>query len=186
MSKKAIGLTEAGIMLADITADGAAPAADKYAALGKTYKDTATLETEEGETVACECEEMDDPEDEILIPGKTTLKFSTSDLDPESCHKAFGGTLSADKRTWDAPDSFIPKEVAVKFTTKSGLLVEIARAKMSTRINWAIKKDGYGLLEHSLTVLTPKVAGAKKLSVTDTTIPEPEPANFAAPKSATK
>lgn len=176
MSKKAIGLTEAGITLADIPADGSVPAADKFAALGKTYKDTATLETEEGETVACECEEMDDPEDEIFIPGKTTLKFSTSDLDPESCHKAFGGTLSADKRTWDAPEAFTSKEVAVKFTTKSGLQVEIGRAKMSTRINWAIKKDGYGLLEHSLTVLTPKASGVKKMTVTDTTIQEPNPA----------
>lgn len=82
----------------DMTEDGAIPAEDKFKALGKTYKDTATLETEEGETVACECEEDDDPEDEIYIPGGTTLKYSTSDLDPESCYKALGGELSVDKR----------------------------------------------------------------------------------------
>lgn len=170
MVKKAIGLNEDGIMIAAIPADGSVPAENAYAALGKTYKDTATLETAEGETVACECEEMDEPEDEIYIPGATTLKFSTSDLDPETCYKAFGGTLSEDKKTWDAPQSFTSKEVAVKFTTKSGLEVAIGRAKMSTRLNWAIKRNGYGLLEHSLTVLTPKAAGVKKMSVTDTTI----------------
>ena len=54
MIKKAIGLNEEGILLADMTEDGAIPAKDKFKALGKTYKDTATLETEEGETVACE------------------------------------------------------------------------------------------------------------------------------------
>lgn len=113
---------------------------------------------------------MDEPEDEIYIPGATTLKFSTSDLDPETCYKAFGGTLSEDKKTWDAPQNFTSKEVAVKFTTKSGLEVAIGRAKMSTRLNWAIKRNGYGLLEHSLTVLTPKAAGVKKMSVTDTTV----------------
>ncbi|WP_298063680.1 hypothetical protein [uncultured Rikenella sp.] len=170
MVKKAIGLNEAGILIAALPADGTAPAENAYAALGKTYKDTATLETAEGETVACECEEMDEPEDEIYIPGTTTLKFSTSDLDPETCFMAFGGTLSEDKKTWEAPQSFSSKEVAVRFTTRSGLEVNIGRAKMSTRINWAIKRDGYGLLEHSLTVLTPKVAGVKKMSVTDTTI----------------
>jgi hypothetical protein len=175
MVKKAIGLNEEGILIAAIPADGSAPAQEAYAALGKTYKDTATLEMAEGETVACECEEMDDPEDEIYIPGATTLKFSTSDLDPESCHKAFGGTLSADKKSWEAPETFTSREVAVRFTTRSGLEVNIGRAKLSTRINWAIKRNGYGLLEHTVKVLTPKTAGVKKMTVTDTTIlNEPE------------
>ena len=157
MIKKAIGLNEEGILLADMTEDGAIPAEDKFKALGKTYKDTATLETEEGETVACECEEDDDPEDEIYIPGGTTRKYSTSD-----------------KKTWGAPDSFRPKDVFVKYTTKSGLQVTINRAKMYTRINWAIKKNGYGLLEHTLKVLKPKAAGVKKMQVVDTSITESE------------
>lgn len=174
MIKKAIGLDENGILLADMTDAGTIPTDEgAFAALGKTYKDTATLETEEGETVACECEEDDDPEDEIYIPGATTLKYSTSDLDPESCHKAFGGDLSADKKTWSAPDSFRPKEVFVKFSTKSGLQVVIGRAKMFTRMNWAIKKNGYGLLEHTIKVLKPKAAGVKKMQVIDTTVAEP-------------
>ena len=33
---------------------------------------------------------------------------------------------------------------------------------MYTRINWAIKKNGYGLLEHTLKVLKPKAAGVKE------------------------
>ncbi len=167
MSKKAIGLTEEGILLAPLSGE-ALPAESDYFSLGKTYKDTATLETAEGETVSCECEELDDPEEETYIPGKTTLKFSTSDLDPASCHKAFGGTLSEDGSRWEAPDSIAPREVAVRFTTKSGLRMEIARAKIFSRINWAIKKDGYGLLEHTLTVLAPKTAGVKKMTIVDT------------------
>lgn len=169
MTKKAIGLNEEGILLADMTADGAVPAKEKFKSLGKTYKDTATLETAEGETVPCDCEEDDDPEDEIYIPGGTTLKYSTSDLDPESCHRALGGDLDEAKKEWSAPVSFRPKEVFVKYTTKSGLKVVVGRAKMYTRINWAIKKNGYGLLEHTLKVLTPKAAGVKKMQVIDTT-----------------
>lgn len=169
MSKKAIGLTEEGIQIAELAAGGAAPAEGSFAALGKTYKDTATLETEEGDTISCDCEELNDPEDEIYLPGKTTLKYSTSDLDPEICHKVFGGTLSEDKSSWDAPTDIAAKEVAVRFTTKTGLKVTIGRAKMFTRINWAIKKDGYGLLEHTLTVLTPQAEGVKKMSIEDTT-----------------
>ncbi len=168
MSKKAIGLTETGIEIAPWKGD-TAPEDGDYISLGKTYKDTATLESAEGETVSCECEELDDPEEETYIAGKTTLKFSTSDLDPESCHKVFGGTLAENKGKWDAPNSIAPQEVAVRFTTKSGLKVEIGRAKMFSRINWAIKKDGYGLLEHTLTVLAPK-SGGKKMSITDTAI----------------
>lgn len=165
MNKKAIGLSEEGILLADMNLTGQIPDDEDFASLGKTYKDTATLETAEGETVACECEEDDDPEDEIYIPGATTLKYSTSDLDPESCYQAFGGKLSADKKTWEAPDSFRPKEVFVKFKTKSGLLVTIGRAKLSTRMNWAIKKNGYGLLEHTLKVLKPFAENVPKMQV---------------------
>lgn len=150
MSKKAIGITEKGIELG-FYKDDAAPAEVDYISIGKVYKDTAVLETAEGETVSCECEELDDPEDEAYIPGKTTLKYSTSDLDPATCHKVFGGTLAAGK--WVAPASFKPCTVAVRFTSKSGIKVQIAKGKMSSRINWAIKKNGYGLLEHTITKL---------------------------------
>ena len=51
MIKKAIGLNEEGILLADMNEDGAITAEDKFKALGKTYKDTAILETDDGDTV---------------------------------------------------------------------------------------------------------------------------------------
>lgn len=175
MSKKAIGLTEEGIQLAPLTG-GALPAESDYFSLGKTYKETATLEMAEGETISCECEELDDPEEETYIPGRTTLKFSTSDLDPQSCHRAFGGTLSEDGSRWEAPDTIAPREVAVRFTTKSGLRMEIARAKLFSRINWAIRKNGYGLLEHTLTVLAPRVPGARKMTIADVSQSAVEPA----------
>lgn len=161
--KKAIGLNEDGIRLADLEGLTAAPEESAYYTLGNTYKDSASMVTEEGETIECECEEFDDPEDEINLPGSTTLKFSTSDLDPESCFKAFGGELSDDKKTWTAPTNFKSKEVAVKFTTRTGQKMLIGRAKMTSRMNWEIKKNGYGLIEHSLKVLTPTIDGMKKM-----------------------
>ncbi|MEG2760162.1 MAG: hypothetical protein RR921_02375 [Mucinivorans sp.] len=151
MSKKAIGLSEEGILIGFYTDAGAAPATATLAAFGKTYKDTAILETTEGEPVTCDCEESDDPEESDVIPGKTTLKYSTSDLDPESCKRVFGGVVTAGK--WVAPSKFAARTVAVKFTTASGKVVEITKGKLTTRINWAIKKNGYGLLEHTITKL---------------------------------
>lgn len=165
ITKKAIGLTEKGIEIGFYKEDGTAPAEADYVSLGKVYKDTAVLETAEGEVVECICEEMDDPEDEHTLPGKTTLKYSTSDLDPTTCKTAFGGTLAAGK--WTAPAKIISKTVALRFETLSGLKVAMTKMKLSTRINWAIKKNGYGLLEHSLT----KIGG--DLSITQ---PTDEPA----------
>ncbi len=170
MGKKAIGLSEEGILLADMTADGAIPADATFKSLGKTYKDTAEMVTEEGETIPCDSEENDDPEDEIFIPGATTLKFSTSDLDPESCHKTLGGTISESKDKWTAPNSFASKEVFVRFTTRTGLKVTVGRAKLYSRMNWAIKKNGYGLLEHKLRIMTPKASETPKITIEDTTV----------------
>lgn len=148
MATKAIGIDASGIQ---ISTDGGTT----YAALGKTYKDSASLTMEEGEVIACESEEDFEPEMEIVAPGAMTLKFSTSDLDPAACQAAFGGTLSADKATWSAPENFEPKEVAVKFKTRSGLEVAIPRGKMSTLMNWEIKRNGFGLLDHTIKILKP-------------------------------
>lgn len=168
-TKKAVGLNADGIRLADLEGLDAAPQESAYYTLGKTYKDTASLVTEEGEVVECNNEEDDDPEDEINLPGTTTLKWSTSDLDPESCHKAFGGELSDDKNEWTPPEQFKAREEAIQYTTRTGLKVTIGRAKVATRMNWEIKKNGYGLLEHTAKLLTPKIAGMKKMKISRVT-----------------
>lgn len=155
MATKAIGIDAAGIQ---ISTDGTI-----YAALGKTYKDSASLTMEEGEVIACESEEDFEPETEIVAPGAMTLKFSTSDLDPEACHAAFGGTLTEDKATWNAPEEFEHKDVFVKFKTRSGLEVTIPRGKMSTLMNWEIKRNGFGLLDHTIRILKP--AEGSRISV---------------------
>lgn len=176
MNKKAVGLNEKGIEIGLYKQDGTAPVEADFKTWGKCYKDTATLETAEGETVSCECEEDDDPEDEIYIPGATTLKFSTSDLDPATCHEVFGGTLVEGE--WTAPDRFEPKMASVRFTTRTGKKVLLAKVKIATRINWAIKKNGYGLLEHTCK----KLAG--KFSIAETAQDQPVVQQAMAPMSA--
>lgn len=157
MSKKAFGLSELGVQIALMGADGAAPAQDAYVSLGKCFKDTATLEEAEGETIVCECEEMDDPEDERTTKGKTTLKYSTTDLDPDSCAKIFGGTVSGEdgEKKWVAPSMLENKVVAVRFATKTGLQVSFAKMRLRSRFVWKISKTGYGQIEHTLTALSP-------------------------------
>lgn len=160
MGKKAIGLSEEGIEIAVLDATGVAKE-ENYVSLGKCFKDTAVLDQAEGEVVACQCEESDFPEEEQYNKGLTTLKFSTSDLDPQSCHQIFGGTLTGEPgaQKWTSPEGLNAQTVAVRFSTKSGLKVSFAKMKLRSRINWAIKKNGYGLLEHTLTALSPISVG---------------------------
>ena len=153
MGKKAFGLNEEGIQLA-FYEDDELPSSPSWDKLGTVYKDTAVMQDEEGEEVVCECEDFDTPEDVQSLPGRSTLAFSTSDLDPATCYKAFGGTLSSDKKTWTAPKAYKSRLVAFKFTTRSGLQVAVAKALLKTRMNWSISKSGYGLLEHTLSVIT--------------------------------
>lgn len=157
MSKKAFGLSEEGIEIAVLSAAGTPPTDEEFVSLGKCYKDTATLEEAEAESVLCECEESDDPEDEQTVKGKTTLKYSTSDLDPATCALVFGGatTGEAGAKKWTAPSALANKLVAVRFTTKTGLKVSFAKMKLRSRFNWKVSKTGYGLLEHTLTALSP-------------------------------
>lgn len=164
MSKKAIGLNEFGIKFGFYGADGAKPATCTES-LGTVFKDTAVLEQAEGEQIFCECEEFEDPEEISIIQGKTTLKFSTSDFDAATCKKIYGGEITEGK--WKSPKIYAPKIVCLEFTTKSGIKVEIERAMLITRMNWAIKKNGYGLLEHTITKLGTPASTDGGLSITD-------------------
>lgn len=160
MSKKVIGLDENGIKLGFYTEAGEAPAACNVS-LGKVYLGTAVMEEAEGEEIICECEESDDPEDYDYIKGKTTLLYSTSDLDAAACKQVYGGEIV--DGMWKEPLKYEPKLVKVEFTTKRGIKVVIEKGRLITRMNMKVSKKEYGLLEHKIIKLSTGAAGALQI-----------------------
>lgn len=170
MGKKAIGLSEEGVLIALLESPEVAPTEESFVSIGKTFKDTAIYEETEGETVSCESEEDDEPEDEIYFKGADTLKYATSDYDPQACHKIFGGEIDAKKKRWTAPSTVVTKYVAAKFKTRTGLELQHDLWVMRSRMVLDVKKSGYAKIEHTLKKLKVRAAGAKSWGVDDTSI----------------
>lgn len=167
---KSIGLDENGVQIAFLEGRTIQPTDQDCTSLGNVYKDTCYVKDAEPNSVPCECEEFDEPEDEFSIPGARTVEFETSDMDPEACYKIWGGTLSANKDQWDEPDVLKSREVAVKFTSRTGLRTMIGRGKLTSWRDQKLSKSEYGRIKHRIKVMKPKIAGVKKYSVINTTI----------------
>lgn len=159
MSKKVIGLDENGIKLG-FYVDDAEPAACNVS-LGKVYLGTAAMEEAEGEEIVCECEESDDPEDYNYIKGKTTLAFSTTDLDANACKQAFGGEIV--EGMWKEPLKYETRLVKVEFTSKQGIKVVIPKGRLISRMNMKLSKKEYAVLEHKIIKLSTGAAGALQI-----------------------
>lgn len=167
---KSIGLNEEGILLGDLEGKTSQPTKEEMYCLGKVYKDSCTLKDAEPTVVSCECEEFDEPEDEMSIAGATTLEFETTEQDPEACYRVWGGVLSADKREWDAPEVLASKEVCVQFTSRTGIQTNIGRGRLKSWRDGKQSKTEYARIKHRLTVLKPKIAGVAKYRVINTNI----------------
>ncbi len=76
----------------DIESDGGV--ATSFAALGRTFKDTASITQEDAETFEFECEEEDEPIASVLVKkGVTTIKWELVDWDASVLQKLFGGSV---------------------------------------------------------------------------------------------
>ena len=154
----ALGLSK--IEVADIDpATGLAKG--EYSTLGKTYENTCKLTEDDPEETEFYCEEEDDPQETISKRGKTKLAFST----------IFGGTYTEKTGEapafWESPDQLVEVEKYVKITPRIGGVVEIRRLKMRAKVNADYSKKGLFLVEVSGTVMTPLVAGVKRMKYSD-------------------
>lgn len=136
------------------------------AALGYTYQDTCKMTQEDPETTDFYAEEVEDPVASTSRAGKTTFEFSLMDPSPETMAQLMGGTAGksspekAENDKWDAPDKTPNIEQAITITPEQGLKFDIARAKISAKINAEFSKKGILLIDVKATVLKPS-AGAK-------------------------
>lgn len=157
--KRILGVGQ--IAVGDIAADGGV--ATTFAPLGVTYKDTAELMQEEGEDIIHECEELDDPIENIPTKGKTTIKWSIVDFTPEVLIKVLGGSKSGTTPNfkWEAPDAATVIEKSVEITDKRGSKITFPRVSIKAAINYKLAKSGIAQVVITGTVLQPTKTSTK-------------------------
>jgi hypothetical protein len=160
---RTLGLTK--IEISDIAVDGGL--GTTFAALGKTYKDTADLQGADPAVFEHYSEESDDPEEIVETKGKVTIKWSIMDSDADTLVKVLGGTSSgtAPNKTWSDGNSAPSIEKSIKITPKVGKVVSIVRAKIVAKPNYKLSKNGIFLVDITATVLTPTKAATASWTV---------------------
>jgi hypothetical protein len=134
------------------------------ATLGYTFQDTCKLTQEDPETTDFYAEEVDDPVFSMSKAGKTTFAFSIMNPELATLQSMLGGTVTGtgDAAKWSAPATMPVIEKSVKITPQQGLVFEIPRMKIVSKINGEFSKKGLLLLEVTGTALQPTKSGTTK------------------------
>lgn len=153
------------IEISDIAVDGGLGTV--FAAIGKTYKDTADMQGADPEVFEHYSEESDDPEEVVITKGKITVKWSNFDSSADTLVKALGGEATgiAPADVWSAPDTAANIERSIKITPKAGKVINIVRAKLVGKINYKLSKNGIFMVDITATILTPTKAATPSLSI---------------------
>ncbi|GHV10298.1 hypothetical protein FACS1894162_3650 [Bacteroidia bacterium] len=121
-----IGMTS--ILVGDLANDGGPATA--LAALGRTYKETASITQEENQVQDFMVEEEDDPIVSITTQkGATSIVWDVVDFDPAIMVKIWGGAVVDGQ--WNEPDELLEVEQTVKLTPKIGQPFIYNRCKLS-------------------------------------------------------
>lgn len=139
------------------------------AILGVTYKDTATLSQADDEVVEIMSEENADPEEILSTPGRKSLNWSIIDVAPDTAVQVLGGTVTTVdlKDTWNAPAAGTTIEKSVIIETQNGIIIKIARAKITAKINFEFRKLGVLRIDITAVPLTPATEGLSSISITE-------------------
>ena len=150
---RSIGLSY--IKIGDIAEDGGM--GQSLSALGVTYQDTAELVQDEPEVTNIFSEENDEPEEVIETQGVKKLKWSIMNYDPDQLVRVLGGTATGNSpnKVWNSPVSKEPIEQSIEILTKYNYKIQIARAKITAKLNFQFRKKGVALVDIEATILTP-------------------------------
>lgn len=162
--KRSVGLKS--IKLGAIAADGGM--GTSLAALGVTFRGTATMETAEGQVFQFFSEENSDPEVEVFEKGITTVKWAIINLDPDALVKCLGGTVTGagDAKKWSAPDDPPAIEQSIEIQTAFGRKIEIPRAGIRARFTWNLSRSEIAQVAITATILKPEKSGLAPYSIT--------------------
>jgi hypothetical protein len=156
---RSIGLVS--IKIGDIENDGGM--GQTLAALGVTYQDTAELVQDTPEITNIFSEENDDPEEVIESKSPTRVKWSIMNFDPDELAKVLGGTSGANG--WEAPVAKDPIEQSIEILTKTDVLIQIPRAKITAKLNMQFRKKGVTLVDIEAVVLVPTKANTPPMII---------------------
>lgn len=134
-----------------------------YNVFGLTYEDTCKMSQDDPETTEFYAEEEDDPVEITEKQGKITFAFSIMNPDITTLTRLFGGTVASDVYAY--PDTVNTVEESVIIKPRKGLMFQVPRMKLVSKINGEFSKKGLLLIEVAGTVLKPQTTGLKKMYV---------------------
>ena len=134
-----------------------------YTPFGLTYEDTCKMSQDDPETTEFYAEEEDDPVESIDKQGKITFAFSIMNPDITTLTRLFGGTVASDVYAY--PDTVSTVEESVIIKPRKGLMFQVPRMKLVSKINGEFSKKGLLLIEVAGTVLKPQTTELKKMYV---------------------
>ena len=135
----------------------------QYKVLGMTYQDSCTLTQNEPEEIEHYAEECDTPIVSVSRPGKIILSFSIMDADVDTLVSLLGGN-KGDNGSWNAPEVIPTVEMSIRVTPKSGMVIEIPRARVVAKFNASVSRSGMFLITVTATIL--KADGKAKVIAT--------------------
>ena len=138
----------------------------EYKTLGMTYQDSCSLTQNDPEMVEHYAEEDESPVVSVARAGKIVLAFSIMDADVDTLVSLLGGTKS-ESGAWNAPDAVPTVEMSMRVTPKSGMVIEIPRARVVAKISGSFSRSGLFLVQVTATVL--KMDGKAKVIATPIT-----------------
>ncbi|MEZ2446125.1 hypothetical protein AB6805_30630 [Chitinophaga sp. RCC_12] len=163
VAKARIGLSK--IEFGDVAGDGGMGTV--LAEFGATVSQTAVLANESPTVTDFPIEEQSAPFYSVSIDGKTTLAWSSYNVEPASLVLVKGGTVTTDASgtTWNAPNETPNMEKSLKVTMKDGTVVQVPRGKIDAVFQWNFQKDKLAQVDLTYTILLPEKANTPMLSI---------------------
>lgn len=165
-AKYTLGLTK--IEFADQLGDGST--GTSWSTLGQTLEGTCVMATDDPEITEFYVEESDTAVVTSSKEGKTTLKFSIADPDPDTLVSLLRGTVTgvAPSRVWNAPATLVAVEKSIKVTPKQGFSAfTMPRMSVLAKTNATFGKKNLFVLEVTATLLTPTKANLSKMLIAE-------------------
>lgn len=162
-AKARIGLKS--IEIGDVAADGGM--GTSLAPFGATVSQTAVLQNDAPTVTDFNIEEQSVPFFSAIVEGKTTITWSSYNVEPASLVIVKGGTTTTDASgtTWNAPDEAPVIEKSIRVTMKDGTVVSVPRANISAVFQWNFQKDKLAQVDLTATILMPTKTGTPSVSI---------------------
>lgn len=166
MENGLITIGEAAINIGDIAEDGGM--GTSLSPLGKTFRDTCSIATDDPELTELYSEENDDPELVIARAGKINVNFSIMNPNVDTLVATMGGSKEGDGDTaaWKAPNNIPNIEKSCEIIPKQGLKISIPRLKLTCKIDWSNVGTTPLVIVCSGIVLIPQKVGEPKMRAT--------------------